>query len=264
MAPAAGAPFRLDGKTALVTGAGSGIGEQIARLFARQGARVVIGDISEEAGRRVVGEIEETGGQAIFVPLDVTDPASVEATFAAIEATAAVDILVNNAGVGFVGDLLNTPLADFERLFAVNVRGVYLCAQAAVRRMKESGRGGCIVNIDSIAGKVALAERFAYAATKGAVLMMTRAIACDFVSDRIRCNCVCPARVHTPFVDAYLARSYPGREAEMFAQLSAAQPMNRMGTPEEVAHLVLYLASDEAAFVTGATYDIDGGVIAMR
>jgi 2-keto-3-deoxy-L-fuconate dehydrogenase len=130
--------------------------------------------------------------------------------------------------------------------------------------MKSSGRGGSIVNICSIAAETALAERFAYSATKGAVLAMTRCLAKDFVADSIRCNCVCPARVHTPFVDAYLAKNYPGREAEHFAQLSAAQPIGRMGRPDEVAALVAYLCSEEAAFITGAAYDIDGGVMAMR
>lgn len=254
------APFRLDGKTALVTGAGSGIGEQIARRFARQGAHVFIADVNEEAGARVAAEI---GGSATFVALDVSDPASVDAAFARVDEAGRLDILVNNAGVGFVGDILHTSLADFERLMAVNVRGVFLCSQAAVRRMSEAG-GGSIVNIASIASKAALAERFAYSATKGAVLMMTRALACDHVKQKIRCNCVCPARVHTALVDTFLAKNYAGREEEKFAELSAAQPMNRMGRPDEIAHLVLYLASDEAAFVTGAAYDIDGGTLAMR
>lgn len=261
----AATPFRLDGKTALVTGAGSGIGEQIARTLAAQGARVFVGEVAAEAGERVAQEIGAAGHAAAFLPLDVTDPEAVNAAFAQIDADApGIDILVNNAGVGFVGDILSTPLSEFERLFAVNTRGVFLCAQAAVRRMKDSGRGGCIVNIDSIAGKVALKERFAYAATKGAVLMMTRAIACDFITENIRCNCVCPARVHTPFVDAYLAKNYPGQETEKLAELSAAQPIGRMGAPQEIAHLVLYLCSDEAAFVTGVAYDIDGGALAMR
>ena len=257
-------PFRLDGKRALVTCAGSGIGEQIARVFAGQGARIGVGDINAEAGERVATEIRQAGGEAAFVPLDVTDPASVESAFSVLDSAGPLDILVNNAGIGFVGDILHTPVEDFDRLFAVNVRGVFLCSQAAVRRMQEAGRGGCIVNLASIASKVALADRFAYAATKGAVLMMTRAIACDHVGDNIRCNCVCPARVHTPFVDAYLSKNYPGQEEEMFAKLAAAQPMMRMGAPEEIAHLVLYLASDQAAFVTGAAYDIDGGTLAMR
>ena len=256
-------PFRLDGKRALITGSGSGIGEQIAHVFARQGAHVFVGDLNVEAGERVVGAITADGGEATFTALDVTQPASVESAVDSITAAGRLDILVNNAGVGHVGDILHTTLDDFERLLSVNVRGVFLCCQAAVRRMKAAG-GGVIVNMDSIAGKVALKDRFAYAATKGAVLMMTRSIAGDHVADGIRCNCICPARVHTPFVDAFLARNYPGQEAEMFANLSAAQPINRMARPEEIAYLALYLASDEAAFVTGAAYDIDGGVIGTR
>lgn len=254
-------PFRLDNKTALVTGAASGIGASIARLFAAQGARVFVADLNAESGERVAAEI---GPAASFVRLDVSDPASVDAVFALVDAAGPLDVLVNNAGIGFVGDLLHTSLNDLERLHAVNVRGVFLCSQAAVRRMTDSGRGGSIVNLASIASKAALAERFAYSATKGAVLMMTRSIACDYVTQNIRCNCVCPARVHTNLVDTYLAKNYAGREAEKMAELSAAQPIGRMGRPEEIAHLVLYLASDEAAFVTGAAYDIDGGTLAMR
>lgn len=255
------APFRLDGKTALVTGGGSGIGAEIVRVLAAQGAQVVVGDINEAAGQAIA---EELGGRA--VRLDVSDEASVAAAFLSPDGNESLplDLLVNCAGVGYVGDILNTPLAEYERLFAVNARGVFLCCREAVRLMTASGRGGSIVNIASIAGKTALKERFAYAATKGAVLMMTRAIACDHIADRIRCNCVCPARVHTPFVDAYLAKNYPGHEAEKFAELSAAQPIGRMGTPREIANLVLYLCSDEAAFVTGVAYDIDGGTLAMR
>jgi len=205
-----GGPFRLDNKSVLVTGAASGIGEQTARLFARQGARVAVADINAETGERVAAEIRRDGQRdALFVPLDVTDPDSVEAAFVrAEEAAGPLDILVNSAGISFVGDILQTTPADFDRLIAVNVRGVFLCSQAAVRRMKESGRGGCILNLASIASKVALADRFAYAATKGAVLMMTRALACDHVADNIRCNCVCPARVHTALVDAFLAGPY--------------------------------------------------------
>lgn len=240
--------FRLDHKHALVTGGASGIGAAVVDTLRAQGAVVRVLDLDDRAD----------------LPGDVTDPDVVAHAFARAEAEAPLDILVCSAGIGFVGDILNTSPGDFDRLMAVNARGVFLCCQEAVRRMTASGRGGCIVNICSIAAETALAERFAYSATKGAVLAMTRSIAKDFIGHAIRCNCVCPARVHTPFVDAYLARNYPGREAEVFAELSAAQPIGRMGRPDEVAALVAYLCSDEAAFITGAAYDIDGGVMAMR
>ncbi|GAB4456944.1 MAG: SDR family oxidoreductase [Armatimonadaceae bacterium] len=258
------APFRLDGKTALVTGAASGIGAEVARVLARQGASVFVGDINAEQGEAVAAGIQDSGGTAQFVPLNVTDAEAVAQAFQQVDATGQVTLLVNCAGIGFVGDILATTVDDFDRLMAVNARGVFLCAQAAVRRMRDNRTGGSIVNIASIASKVSLAERFAYSATKGAVLMMTRSLAQDYIKDNIRCNCVCPARVHTALVDTYLAKNYPGQEAEMFAKLSAAQPMGRMGTPAEIAHLVLYLCSDEAAYVTGVAYDIDGGTLAMR
>ncbi len=256
--------FRLDGKIALITGAASGIGAEIARTLAAQGAQVFIGDLNTTQGESTAAEIQQAGGKASYLSLNVAEPEAVEIAFEEIATAGSLDILVNCAGIGFVGDILATAPEDFDRLMSVNAKGVFLCSKAAVQSMKASGKGGSIVNIASIAGKVALSERFAYAATKGAVLMMTRAIACDAIKDNIRCNCVCPGRVHTPFVDAYLEKNYPGQEAEMFAKLSAAQPMGRMGTPREIAHLVLYLCSDEAAFVTGSAYDIDGGCIAMR
>lgn len=256
-------PFRLDGKVALITGAASGIGAAVAQTLAAQGARVVVADIDRAGGEVSAAAIRDSGGDAVYAPLDVTDSESVEAAFGSADMLGSLSLLVNCAGIGFVGDILATTTADWDRLMAVNAKGVFLCCQAAVRRMKESG-GGSIVNIASIASKVALAERFAYAATKGAVLMMTRALAGDHVGDNIRCNCVCPARVHTALVDAYLAKNYAGREAEKFAELSKAQPMGRMGTPEEIAHLVLYLCSEEAAYVTGVAYDIDGGTLAIR
>lgn len=245
--------FRLDGKLAVVTGGASGIGAAIVRRLSEQGARVAVLDVADEA---------EIGDLVVYC--DVSSPDSVAAAFTRIDTLGTPDILVNSAGIGFVGDLLGTTPQDFDRLMGVNARGVFLTCKEAVQRMKASGTGGAIVNICSIAGKVSLQERFAYSATKGAVLMMTRAIAQDFIGDGIRANCVCPARVHTPFVDAYLAKNYPGREAEKLAELSSAQPMGRMGLPEEIANLVLYLASSESSFVTGAAYDIDGGCLAMR
>ncbi|WP_394794481.1 SDR family NAD(P)-dependent oxidoreductase [Armatimonas sp.] len=240
--------FRLDGKRALVTGGASGIGAAIAETLKAQGARVLVLDLNDHAD----------------LPCDVSDPDSVARAFAKADEHGPLDLLVCSAGIGFVGDIIKTTPADFDRLMGVNARGLFLCCQEAVRRMKASGNGGSIVNICSIAAETALAERFAYSATKGAVLAMTRCIAKDFVNDNIRCNAVCPARVHTPFVDAYLTKNYPGKEAEQLAVLSAAQPMGRMGQPSEIAALVAYLCSDEASFVTGAAYDIDGGVMAMH
>lgn len=255
--------FRLDGKNVLVTGGASGIGAETCRVLAKNGANVTVADVSEAGGEAVAQGIREAGHMARFARLDVSDEANVAQAFSPFGGENPLHLLVNCAGIGFVGDILGTTVSDFERLMAVNAKGVFLCSQAAVRLMRESG-GGAIVNVCSIAGKVALSERFAYAATKGAVLMMTRALACDHIKDNIRCNCVCPARVHTGLVDAYLAKNYAGQEQEKFAELSRAQPMGRMGTPEEIAHLILFLCSDEAAYITGVAYDIDGGTLAMR
>jgi NAD(P)-dependent dehydrogenase (short-subunit alcohol dehydrogenase family) len=251
--------FDLTGKTAVVTGAGSGIGEAIARLFARQGARVAVLDRDAVAAGAVASSI---GGGAHAVPADVSSAAAVAAAFEDVDRLLGrVDILVNNAGIPHVGDLEHTTEADLDRVYSVNVKGVFLCAQAAVARMLRQG-GGVILNMASIASVVAVPDRFAYGMSKGAVLTMTLSIATDYVKRNIRCNCIMPARVHTPFVDGYLAANYPGREAEMLAQLSAYQPIGRMGRPDEVAALALYLCSDEAACVTGAAYPIDGGVLA--
>jgi 2-keto-3-deoxy-L-fuconate dehydrogenase len=253
--------FRLDGKSAIVTGAGSGIGRAIAATFAAQGARVFALDLDLAAASETAAAISAAGGSAAALECDVTSAASVSDAFARADCDAArLDILVNNAGIGHVGTVETTSEADLDRLYAVNVKGIFLCSKEALPRMRAAG-GGVILNLASIASLVGVVDRFAYSMTKGAVLTMTRSIAVDFIKSHIRCNCVCPSRVHTPFVDGYLRANYPGREREMFEQLSEYQPIGRMGTPEEVAALALYLCSDEASFITGQAYPIDGGVL---
>ena len=253
--------FELPGKVAVVTGAGSGIGAAIAALFARQQARVVVLDVDEEAARRTALAITDAGGVAEARACDVANAGSVSDVFSALDAAhGRLDILVNNAGIAHVGTIEQTTEADLDRLYQVNVKGVFLGARAAVPIMLRQG-GGVILNMASIASLVGVPDRFAYSMTKGAVLTMTMSIAIDYVKQNIRCNCICPARIHTPFVDDFVARHYAGRERETMATLAAYQPIGRMGTPEEVAHLALYLCSDEAGFVTGQAYPIDGGVL---
>lgn len=256
--------FRLDGKTALVTGGGSGIGREIALLFGKQGATVAIGDINEDAAALVATEITGAGGDSLTVGLDVTDMASVESAISTIvEHTGSLGILVNNAGIGMVGNLTETAPDDFARLMSVNVNGVYNCSHVGVKQMlSQTPKGGVVINIASIAGQVAVSRRFAYGTTKGAVISMTQSIAMDYVDQGIRCNCICPGTVETPFVEAYLQRYHAGEIEETRKQLHARQPLGRMGRPDEIAPLALYLASDEAAYVTGAQMVIDGGLTA--
>ena len=251
---------RLAHKHALVTGGGSGIGRAICVRLAAEGAHVTVLERNAADGEATAAEIRAAGGAARVVAADVADTDAMRAAFASLEK---LDVLVNNAGIAHVGNVVTTSPADLDRIYAVNVKGVYHGLHFGVAKLLAAG-GGAIVNLASLASKVGLADRFAYGMSKGAVFTMTLSVARDFVDKKIRCNCVCPARVHTPFVDGFIAKNYPGKEMEMFAKLSAAQPIGRMGEPHEIAALVAFLCSDEAAFMTGCAYDIDGGATLLR
>src|SRR5450755_1560662 len=252
--------FSLSKKEAVVTGAGSGIGKAVALLLAKQGAHVRVADINEEQAAQTVKDIREKGGEASAHVVDVSSQHQVLALFSQWQR---VDILVNSAGVSHIGTAESTGEQDFDRLYNVNVKGVYNFLHAAIPLMKKN-RSGVILNMSSIAASVGLPDRFAYSMTKGAVSAMTLSVAKDYIGDNIRCNCISPARVHTPFVDGFLKKNYPGKEEEMFDKLSKAQPIGRMAEPEEVASLALFLCSDESSFITGADYLLDGGYFNLR
>ncbi len=254
--------FSLIGKTAIVTGGASGIGKAISKIFAEQGAKVHILDINKEGATQTANEIRKTNQKAIAHCCDVSNQKNVNEIIKKITTTDAINILVNNAGIAHIGNIEKTREEDLDRLYNVNIKGVYNCTKACIKSFKKNG-GGVILNLASVASSVGHSDRFAYSMTKGAVLTMTYSIAKDYVADNIRCNCISPGRVHTPFVDGYLAENYPGKEKEMFKKLSKTQPIGRMGKPEEVANLSLFLCSNEAEFITGTDYPIDGGRIKL-
>ncbi len=255
--------FRLDGKRAIVTGGGSGIGKGICDLFAKQGCHVVIFDVDEKNGLATEKEIVEAGGLATFVKNNVEQHGAVAETIARITSENPVNIVVNNAGIAHIGNAASTTETDFDKVMNVNSKGVYNVCHAILPHFVESG-GGVILNIASTVAWFGIGERFAYSASKGAVTAMTYSIAKDFVDKNIRCNAILPGRIHTPFVDGFVAKNFPDNVDEKMKELSDYQPIGRMGTPFEIATAALYLCSDEASFVTGSIHAIDGGTISLR
>ena len=240
-----------------------GIGESIARGFAEYGAKVIISSRKQDAVDAVAASFKKDGLEATGIACHVGDESQLKNLVAkTTEIYGGIDILVNNAGIAHVGNIEGTTEADLDRIYGVNIKGVYNCAFAVVKHMKS--RGGVVLNLASIASSVGITDRFAYSMSKGAVLTMTYSIAKDYLKQGIRCNSISPARVHTPFVDGFIKANYPGKEEEMFEKLSKTQPIGRMGTPAEVANLALYLCSDEASFITGTDFPIDGGFIKLN
>jgi len=254
--------FNYSKKTVLVTGGGSGIGEALSKQFAINGANVHILDYNLEMAQQVVEEIIRAGHKAEVHLCDVSNQKQVLEIINSIAAKNSLDVLINNAGIAHIGNIEHTTEQDMDRLYNVNIKGVYNCISAVIPHMKE--KGGTIINMASIASTVGIADRFAYSMTKGAVLTMTYSIAKDYLEYNIRCNSISPARVHTPFVDNFIKKNYPGKESEMFEKLSKSQPIGRMGQPKEIAALALFLCSDEATFITGTDYPIDGGFIKLN
>jgi len=254
--------FDLTDKKAIVTGGGSGIGKAIAIALANNGAEVTILELNKENGQSVADEIVTSGGKASCIKCDISSLESVREVFESVTENGDLDILINNAGIAHVGNVDETSPEDFDKIYNVNVKGVYHCLKTGVEKMKT--KGGAIINVSSVAALVGLSSRFAYSMSKGAVHAMTLSVAKDYLEYNIRCNSIAPGRVHTPFVDGFLAKNYPGKEKEMFEKLSKTQPIGRMGKPEEIGALVLYLCSQEASFITGTCYPIDGGFVTLN
>lgn len=251
----------MKNKTILITGGASGIGLALVEKFTTEGSDVYFIDSNGLLGRQIAKEFQEKGKSVTFLEVDIREESQVQTAVQSIPGK--LDVLVNNAGISHIGNLASTSLADFERLFAVNVSGMFLCSQAALPKLIEDG-GGSILNMCSVAATMGIPDRFAYSMTKGATLSITLSIARDYVNQGIRCNCISPGRVHTPFVDGFLAKNYPGKEQEMFDKLAATQPIGRMGTPTEIAELAYFISSDAGKFITGSNFTIDGGFTGIK
>jgi 2-keto-3-deoxy-L-fuconate dehydrogenase len=251
----------MKNKTILITGGASGIGLALVEKFTTEGSNVYFIDSNGLLGKQVEKEFQEKGKSVTFLEVDIREESQVQHAIQSIPSK--LDVLINNAGISHIGNLASTTLADFERLFAVNVSGMFLCSQAALPKLIEDG-GGSILNMCSVAATMGIPDRFAYSMTKGATLSMTLSIARDYVNHGIRCNCISPGRVHTPFVDGFLAKNYPGKEQEMFEKLAATQPIGRMGTPAEIAELAYFISSDAGKFITGSNFTIDGGFTGIK
>jgi 2-keto-3-deoxy-L-fuconate dehydrogenase len=255
--------FSLENKTAVITGGASGIGLAVSKIFAQQGAVVHILELNDQLAQEVASQINAAGGKAFAHAVNIAELSTIITVIDNIAADRGIDILVNNAGIAHIGNAANTSEADFDRIVAVNIKGTYNCLHAVIPHMQKKN-AGVILNMASIAASLGIPDRFAYSMSKGAVLSMTLSVAKDYLKQGIRCNSISPARVHTPFVDGFISKNYPGQEKEMFAKLSATQPIGRMAQPDEIAYLALYLCSDEAGFITGCDYPIDGGFIKLN
>ena len=256
--------FELTNKNIIITGAGSGIGEALAKIIAKQGATVYLLDYDLKSISMVAEVINQSGGFAKFYECDVSDDERVREVMKDISKSGAIDVLINNAGIAHIGNIEHTSVSDMDRLYKINVKGIFNCSKSVISYMKKSGNGGLILNMASIASSVGISDRFAYSMSKGAVKTMTFSIAKDYLNESIRCNCISPARIHTPFVDGFIEKNYPDNQTEMFDKLAKSQPIGRMGKPNEVAALVVYLCSDEANFITGTDFPIDGGFIKLN
>lgn len=250
----------MKNKTIVITGGASGIGLAMVKKFASEGSSVYFLDLND-AGEAISKELSGEGKSATFIKCNLASYSETEHAIQSIPGK--IDVLINNAGISHIGKVENTSEEDFDKVFQVNVKGMFNSTKAALPKLKENG-GGSILNMASVAATIGIPDRFAYSMTKGAAYSMTLSIARDYVADGIRCNCLSPGRVHTPFVDGFLAKNYPGQEKEMFEKLSATQPIGRMATPEEIANLAYYVSSDAGSFITGTNIPIDGGFLGLK